>query len=38
MLEILRKRELKNVTAVVTRYFGGKLLGAGINSCLWWSS
>lgn len=29
MLEILRKRELKNVTAVVTRYFGGKLLGAG---------
>lgn len=29
MLEILRKRDLKNVTAVVTRYFGGKLLGAG---------
>lgn len=29
MLEILKKRELKNVTAVVTRYFGGKKLGAG---------
>lgn len=29
MLEILKKRELKNVVAVVTRYFGGKKLGAG---------
>lgn len=29
MLEILKKRDLKNVTAVVTRYFGGKKLGAG---------
>lgn len=29
MLEILKKRELKNVAAVVTRYFGGKKLGAG---------
>lgn len=29
MLEIFKKRELKNVTAVVTRYFGGKKLGAG---------
>lgn len=29
MLEIFRKRDLKYVTAVVTRYFGGKKLGAG---------
>lgn len=29
MLEILKKRKLKNVTAVVTRYFGGTKLGAG---------
>ncbi|WP_208560816.1 YigZ family protein [Marinilactibacillus kalidii] len=29
MLEILKKRELNNVTAVVTRYFGGTKLGAG---------
>lgn len=29
MLEILKKRDLKNVTAVVTRYFGGVKLGAG---------
>jgi len=29
MLEIFLKRELKNVTAVVTRYFGGIKLGAG---------
>lgn len=29
MLELLKKRELKNVTAVVTRYFGGVKLGAG---------
>lgn len=29
MLEIFLKRELKNVAAVVTRYFGGIKLGAG---------
>lgn len=29
MLEILLKRELKNVVAVVTRYYGGIKLGAG---------
>lgn len=29
MLEILKKRELKNVVVVVTRYFGGIKLGAG---------
>lgn len=29
MLEVLKKNELKNVTAVVTRYFGGIKLGAG---------
>jgi len=29
MLEIFLKRELKNVAAVVTRYFGGVKLGAG---------
>ncbi len=29
MLEILLKRNLKNVAAVVTRYFGGTKLGAG---------
>ncbi|MFC6464343.1 YigZ family protein [Marinilactibacillus sp. GCM10026970] len=29
MLEILKKRQLNNVTAVVTRYFGGTKLGAG---------
>lgn len=29
MLEILKKREINNVTAVVTRYFGGTKLGAG---------
>lgn len=28
MLEVLKKKELKNVTAVVTRYFGGVKLGA----------
>lgn len=29
MLEVLRRQQLVNVTAVVTRYFGGTLLGAG---------
>lgn len=29
MLEVLKKQELKNVVAVVTRYFGGTKLGAG---------
>lgn len=29
MLEILLKRELKNIAAVVTRYYGGVKLGAG---------
>lgn len=29
MLETLRKRELTDIVAVVTRYFGGVLLGAG---------
>lgn len=29
MLDILKKRDLRNVTAVVTRYFGGTKLGAG---------
>ena len=29
MLEVLKKKELKNVAAVVTRYFGGIKLGAG---------
>ena len=29
MLEVLRRRELSNVVCVVTRYFGGVLLGAG---------
>lgn len=29
MLEVLRRRELTDVVAVVTRYFGGVLLGAG---------
>ncbi len=29
MLDIFKKRQLKNVCAVVTRYFGGTLLGAG---------
>lgn len=29
MLEVLKKEELKNVAAVVTRYFGGVKLGAG---------
>lgn len=29
MLEVLKKKELKNVTAIVTRYFGGVKLGAG---------
>ncbi len=29
MLEVLKKRKLKNVTVVVTRYFGGVKLGAG---------
>lgn len=29
MLEILRKREMEQVVAVVVRYFGGVLLGAG---------
>ncbi len=29
ILEVIRKRELQNVVVVVTRYFGGILLGAG---------
>jgi len=29
MLEVLQKEELKDVLAVVTRYFGGVLLGTG---------
>ncbi len=29
MLEVLRRRELTNAVCVVTRYFGGVLLGAG---------
>lgn len=29
MLDVLRRQDLVNVTAVVTRYFGGTLLGAG---------
>ncbi|HSJ20286.1 MAG TPA: YigZ family protein [Nocardioidaceae bacterium] len=29
MLEVLRGREVRDVVAVVTRYFGGVLLGAG---------
>ncbi|MEK6189714.1 MAG: YigZ family protein [Carnobacterium alterfunditum] len=29
MLEVLKKRQLKNVVVVVTRYFGGIKLGAG---------
>lgn len=29
MLEVLKKQSLKNVTVVVTRYFGGTKLGAG---------
>lgn len=29
MLEVLKKQQLKNTTAVVTRYFGGVKLGAG---------
>ncbi|KEI44050.1 YigZ family protein [Saccharopolyspora rectivirgula] len=29
MLEVLRRNEVTNVVAVVTRYFGGVLLGAG---------
>lgn len=29
MLEVLKKREIEDVLVLVTRYFGGKLLGAG---------
>lgn len=29
VLEVIKKRELRNVVCVVTRYFGGTLLGAG---------
>ena len=29
MLEVLRRRDVTDVVAVVTRYFGGVLLGAG---------
>ena len=29
MINVLRKNELHNITAIVTRYFGGIILGAG---------
>lgn len=29
ILEVLKKKELKNIVVVVTRYFGGVMLGAG---------
>ena len=36
MLEVLKKNDLINVCAVVTRYFGGTKLGA--DPCLFWLS
>ncbi len=29
MMEVIRQRELSNIAVVVTRYFGGQMLGAG---------
>lgn len=29
MLDVLKKRELTNILAITTRYFGGILLGSG---------
>ncbi len=36
MLEVIKKRDLKDTVVVVTRYFGGIKLGAGgLDSCIW---
>ena len=34
MLEVLLGQELHNVAVVVTRYFGGVLLGTGMSLCM----